>query len=145
MVPDTIAGSAPAERKSQADNPLARAVAGLPVTVRTKVLVALAVFVVLVIAVAVLGLRVLGQSNARGASVRDLELRVATYQGLETQANQLRQLLALRVGQDPSLNTYLSGDASEVQGGRSWVLVDRTIAGTLSQLGPATNASRFGF
>jgi signal transduction histidine kinase len=145
MEHDALAAPTTAPRRSRADNPLARAVARLPVTVRTKVLVALSVFVVLVVAVAVLGLRVLGQSNARGASGRTLQLRAATYEGLETQAHQLRQLLALRVGQDPSLNTYLGGDASGVLGGQSWVLVDRTIAASLSQLGPATNASRFGF
>jgi signal transduction histidine kinase len=117
----------------------------LPVTVRTKVLVALAMLVALLVVVAVLGLRVLGQSNARGDALRTLQLRAATYQGLQTQSHQLRQLLALRVGQDPSLNTYLSGDASGVRGGDSWVLVDRTIAAMLSQLGPATNESRFGF
>jgi signal transduction histidine kinase len=146
--PDALA-PAPApvalRRRSAADNPLARAVGRLPVTVRTKVLVALAMLVALLVVVAVLGLRVLGQSNARGDALRTLQLRAATYQGLQTQSHQLRQLLALRVGQDPSLNAYLSGDASGVRGGQSWVLVDRTIAAMLSQLGPATNESRFGF
>jgi signal transduction histidine kinase len=136
---------APWRRRSAADNPLARAVGRLPVTVRTKVLVALAVLVAMLVVVAVLGLRVLGQSNARGDALRTLQQRAATYQGLQTQSHQLRQLLALRVGQDPSLNAYLSGDASGVRGGHSWVLVDRTIAAMLSQLGPATNESRFGF
>ena len=55
----------------------------------------------------VLGLRVLGQSNARVESLGTLQLRAATYQSLQTQAQQLRQLLAIRVAEDPNLNAYL--------------------------------------
>ena len=143
-----LTGSPPAERvktRSGADNPLVRAVGRIPVKVRTKLLVALAVIAALLVAVGVLGLRVLGQSNARVDSLGTLQLRAATYQSLQTQAHQLRQLLAHRVGEDPSLNTYLGGSAAGVLSGRSWILVDQTIAASLSQLGPAANESRFGF
>src|SRR5439155_1376398 len=88
-----------------ADNPLVRAVGRAPVTVRTKLLVAFAVIAALLVAVAVLGLRVLGQSNARVESLGTLQRRAGTYQSLQTQAQQLRQLLAIRVADDPSLNT----------------------------------------
>ena len=130
---------------SGADNPLVRAVGRVPVKVRTKMLVAFGGIALLLIAVAVLGLRVLGQSNSRVESLGNLQLRAATYQSLQTQADQLRQLLALRVGEDPNLNRYIGGNASSVIGVRRWALVDETIAAALSQLGPATNESRFGF
>src|SRR5207248_4117081 len=127
------------------DNPVVRAVGGAPVKLRTKLLVAFAAIAALLVVVGVLGLRVLGQSNARIETLGTLQLRAATYQSLQTQAQQLRQLLAIRVAQDPNLNTYLSGQGSNLLGGRRWTLVDETIAAALSQLGPATNETRFGF
>ena len=130
---------------SGADNPLVRAVGRVPVKVRTKMLVAFAGITALLIVVAVLGLRVLGQANARVESLGTLQLRAATYQSLQTQAQQLRQLLALRVGDDPSLRTYLGGGPTSVPEGRNWALADQAIAAALSQLGPATNETRFGF
>jgi signal transduction histidine kinase len=122
-----------------------RAVGWAPVTVRTKLLVAFAATTALLVVLAVLGLRVLGQSNARVESLGTLQLRAATYQSLQTQAQQLRQLLAIRVAEDPNLNVYLGGSASSALGGRRWILVDEAIAAALSQLGPATNEGRFGF
>src|SRR2546423_6610402 len=122
-----------------ADNPLVRAVGRVPVKIRTKMLIAFAGIAALLIVVAVLGLRVLGQANARVDSLGTLQLRAATYQSLQTQAQQLRQLLALRVGEDPNLNTYLGLGPTTVHAGRGWTLVDQAIAAALSQLGPATN------
>src|SRR6266545_1193736 len=112
---------------SGADNPLVRAVGRVPVKVRTKMLVAFAGITALLIVVAVLGLRVLGQANARVESLGTLQLR------------------ALRVGDDPSLRTYLGGGPTSVPEGRNWALADQAIAAALSQLGPATNETRFGF
>ena len=126
------------------DNPLVRAVARAPWRVRTKLLVAFVGIVCLLVVVGILGLRVLGQSNSRVERLGTLQLRAATYQRIQTQAQQLRQLLAIRVAGDPSVNTYLGG-GSITSGGRRWVLVDKSIAAALSQLGPATNESRFGF
>ena len=138
-------GDTDARALSRADNPLVRAVGRVPVTVRTKLLVAFAVIAALLVAVAVLGLRVLGQSNARVESLGTLQRRAGTYQSLQTQAQQLRQLLAIRVADDPSLNTYLGHGSTGAPTGRSWWLVDKAIAAALSQLGPAMNQSRFGF
>ena len=130
---------------SRADNPLVRAVARIPWKVRTKLLVAFVGIVALFVVVGALGLRALGESNARVERLGTLQLRVATYQGIQTQAQQLRQLLGLRVGaNNPNFNTY-NGLSAPVRGGRSWTLVDQTIAAALSQLAPATNESRFGF
>ena len=126
-------------------NPLIRVVGRAPFRVRTKLLAAFAVIVALLVVIAVLGLRVLGQSNARAEELGTLQLRAATYQTLQTQAQQLRQLLAIRAAQDPALRAYLEGQGVGPVAGRGWSLVDVTISAALSQLGPATNESRFGF
>jgi signal transduction histidine kinase len=129
----------------RADNRLVRAVGRVPVKVRTKLLVSFVAIAALLVVVAVLGLRFLGQSNARVESLGTLQLRAATYQSLQTQAQQLRQLLAIRVGEDAGLNTYLGAGGSTVVHGRSWTLADREIAAALTQLGPATDEARLGF
>jgi HAMP domain-containing protein len=128
-----------------ADGWLVRAVGRVPVKVRTKLLVAFAVIAALLVAVGVLGLRVLGQSNARVVSLGALQLRAATYLGLQTQASQLRQMLAIRAAEEPDLNTYLGGGASGVLEGRSWTLVDKTILAALSQVGRSTSRTQLEF
>ena len=78
---------------------------------RTKLLVAFAVIAALLVAVGVLGLRVLGQSNARVESLGTLQLRAATYQSLQTQAQQLRQLLAVRAAAETRASAPTSAAA----------------------------------
>ena len=74
-----------------------------------------------------------------------LQLRAATYQSLQTQAQQLRQLLAVRAAADPG-QQYAAARATRRRSGvAAGSLVDEAIAAPLSQLGPATNESRFGF
>jgi signal transduction histidine kinase len=131
---------------SRAAAPLVDAVARAPARVRTKLLLGFVLIAALLVTVAALGLRVLGQSNARVATLGTLELRAATYEGLQTQVKQLRQLLAIRVAADPQQTTYTGQPlAPAVGSGAAWVLVDETIAVSLAQLVPATNESRFGF
>ena len=132
-------------RGAPAESPLVRAVGRAPVGVRTKLLVAFAVIAALLVTVGVLGLRVLGQSNGRVTALGTLQLRAATYQSLQTQAQQLRQLLSIRAAQDPNLKVYVGVPASDVGNGRRWTLVDLTIGAALSQLLPATNQAAFGF
>ena len=60
------------------EGPIVRAVGRAPFTVRTKLLIAFAVITALLVAVGVLGLRVLGQSNARVVSLGTLQQRAAT-------------------------------------------------------------------
>jgi len=127
------------------DGRLVRAVGRAPASVRTKLLVAFAVIAALLVAVAVLGLRVLGQSDSRIEALGTLQLRNATYQSLQTQAQQFRQLFAVRAAQEPSVNTYVGGSDARLLAPGRWTLVDVTIAAALSQLGPATNETRFGF
>jgi signal transduction histidine kinase len=131
-------------RLGRADNPLVRAVGRVPFRVQTKLLIAFAGIAALLVVVAVLGLRVLGQANSRVESLGTLQLRAATYQTLQTQAQQFRQLLGIRAGADGGYAIY-SGTAAARYNARSWLLVDRAIAAGLSQLGPALNESRFGF
>jgi len=136
---------APAVR-GQADNRLVRAVGRVPFTLRTKLLVAFAGIVALLVVVAVLGLRVLGQSNSRVESLGTLQRRAATYQALQTQAQQLRELLSLRAaGADPSYNSYSGRSLVARFSGLDWILVDKGIEAELLQLGPALDESGFGF
>ena len=125
------------------DNRLVRAIARAPAKVRTKLLVSFLAIVVLLVLVGVVGLRFLGQSNARIEGLGTLQLRSSTYQTLQTQAEMLRQLLALRVGGDPGAAT-ITGAASSREG-RRWALVDATIRFALSQLGPSTSEVTYGF
>ncbi|MGZ4333810.1 MAG: ATP-binding protein [Gaiellaceae bacterium] len=120
------------------DDPLTRAVGRVPGTVRTKLVLAFLAISVLLVGVALLGLRVLGQSNTRAESLRALEVHAAAYQELETEATQVRQILALCAGGADS--------ASWVNGGRPagdttracLRQTDRTVGSALALLGNAT-------
>ena len=125
------------------DNRLVRAIASAPATVRTKLLVAFLAIAILLVLVGVVGLRFLGQSNARVEGLGTLQLRSSTYRTLQTQAEMLRQLLALRVGGDPGAAT-ITGTASSLEG-RRWAPVDEAIRFALSQLGPSTSEVTYGF
>jgi signal transduction histidine kinase len=81
-------------------DPLVRAVARLPVTVRTKLLIAFVGTSLLLVAVGLLGQVVLGQSNDRVASVRALQERAVEYSRLKAAAESLRDVLAQNVGDD---------------------------------------------
>jgi signal transduction histidine kinase len=145
---DALGRASPPARDVRADRldlRLVDAIARLPFTLRTKLIGAFAAIAVLLVVVALLGLRVLGESNARVVELGTLQLRAATYQRLQTQTQQLRQMLAVRVAEDPSLNTYTGGREADLPRGRSWVLVDTALAAALSQIGPAANEARFGF
>jgi signal transduction histidine kinase len=123
---------------------LVRAVAKAPANVRTKLLVAFLGIAALLVLIVVLGLRVLGQSNARVERLGNLQQRASTYQTLLTQANELRQLLALRAGGEPGF-VILTGQKSTVPAGRSWSRVDSAIVFALSELSPSTNKAIYGF
>ena len=130
--------------RSRADNRLVRAVARIPWRVRTKLLAAFVGIVLLFVVVGLLGLRALSQSEARVESLGTLQLRAAAYREIRTGAAQLRQLLALRAG-GRDVNTYVGGSAGSLPSGDSLTFLDRTIATTLQQLGPATDTSKLDF
>ena len=76
------------------DNPLVRAVGRFPAKVHTKLLVAFVATALLVVAVGVLGVRLLGQSNERVESLGELQRRSAEYSELRSDAGHVRLLLS---------------------------------------------------
>jgi signal transduction histidine kinase len=121
-----------------ADNALVRAVGRIPATVRTKLVVAFLASAVLLVAMALIGLRVLGQSNDRAESLRTLQVRAASYQELETAATQLRQLLGLCAG-GADAGKWLNGGRPAPGPTQSCLRqIDRTVGSSLSLLGSAT-------
>ena len=115
-----------------------------PANVRTKLLASFLVIAALLVLVGALGLRFLGQANARVERLGTLQARSSQYQTLQTEANDLRQLLGLRVGAYAGV-TAMTGGRSAQSGGRSWVYPDEMIAFALSQLGPSTSEATYSF
>src|SRR2546427_571984 len=99
VAPETL-DVAPEERTLRwaSDNPLARAVARIPLPIRAKQLFGTFAVAALLALVAVLGLVALGQSNSRGTELRRLQQQGVYEQLLQTDATQLKQLIDLRLG-----------------------------------------------
>ena len=74
------------ESRWRIGDPFVRAVARLPVNVRTKLLIAFVGTSLLLVAVGLLGQVVLGQSNDRVASVGPLQERAVQYSQLQADA-----------------------------------------------------------
>jgi signal transduction histidine kinase len=127
-----------------ADNRLVRAVARVRTNLRTKLLVGFLGIAALLVFVAVLGLRFLGQSNTRVERLGTAQQRASQYSKIRTQADSLRGLLAVRVGGSEAGYAFLSGKPKSL-GGRDWVSVDKMILSALGELGPSTNEALFGF
>ena len=87
-------------RLSRIDGPFVRAVARLPITVRSKLLIAFVGTSLLLVAVGLLGQLVLGQSNDRVVSLGALRERAIGYGQLQRDVSNLRNLLAENVGED---------------------------------------------
>ena len=87
-------------RLSRIDDPFVRAVARMPVTVRTKLLIAFVGTSMLLVAVGLLGQLVLGQSNDRVVSLGAIQERAIAYGELRRDVANLRNLLAENVGED---------------------------------------------
>jgi signal transduction histidine kinase len=125
---------------SRADNPLVRAVARAPAKVRTKQLVGFLAIAALLVVVAVVGVRALGQANARGVSLKALQLRAAGYQNLYTEASTFRDILGLCAG-GGDVGTWLNGGkAGSSLAPQEGCLrsIDRVVATALAGLGTAT-------
>ena len=136
-----VAGARPASVR--ADNALVRATARVPWRVRTKLLLAFAGIVAVLVIVGTLGLRTLSESDSRVESLGTLQLRAAAYREIGTAAAQLRQLLALRAGGD--VPAYIGQSDASRPTQANLTFLDRTIATTLLRLGPATDPSGLGF
>src|SRR6266516_379857 len=89
-----------AQLLSRGDNPLVRAVGRLPAKVHTKLLIAFVGTAVLVVAVGLLGLRVLGRSNERVVTLGALQERAFAYGKLQSRTSLVRELLAENVADD---------------------------------------------
>jgi signal transduction histidine kinase len=123
------------------DNPLVRSVGRLPAKVHVKLLVAFVGTAVLVVVVALLGLRLLGDSNDRIERLGSLQQRAFAYATLQSDALHVRLLLAENVGGDfHTLNNPrmrpLTGPARRV---------DQAALNDLTRLGPKTVADGLGF
>jgi signal transduction histidine kinase len=130
-------------RPSRGDGALVRAVGRLPAKVHTKLLIAFVGTAALLVAVGVLGLRVLGQSNDRVASLGALQQRAFAYGKLQSDAFHVRLLLA----GNPASEYYRqnSSEALPPPSGRAARVVDETITNTLAQIRPATSILGLGF
>jgi signal transduction histidine kinase/DNA-binding response OmpR family regulator len=84
---------------------LARLVARIPVRIRTKLLVSLAVMVVVIVIIGGLGLRVLGESNARFRTLATLQQNRVTYRALQDQNSRIREQLAARTSLFPGVES----------------------------------------
>jgi signal transduction histidine kinase len=114
----------------------------LPAKVYTKLLIAFVGTAILVVAVGVLGLRVLGQSNDRVGTLGALQERAFAYGKLRSDTSQVRLLLAENVDRA----FYKIWPRGFPTGrGASAVAVDLAVLNALARIGPATLPDRLGF
>jgi signal transduction histidine kinase len=142
---DEQRGEGPVESRqplSRGDNPLVRAVGRLPAKLHTKLLIAFVGTTVLVIAVGLLGLRVLGHSNERVVSLGELQQRAFAYGKLQSRTSLARELLAENVETD---FYRVNPGGSPTRGGAAAVRVDQAVDNLLARIGPATLAEGLGF
>jgi signal transduction histidine kinase len=138
-------GTAVVEKRrplSRDDSPLVRAVGRLPAKVHTKLLIAFVGTAALLVAVGLLGQRVLGQSNDRVGSLGALQQRAFAYGQLQRDAAHVRALLAENV--NPDFYKVFPGAAPGPRGA-SPVAVDQAAANAVARIGPATAVDRLGF
>jgi signal transduction histidine kinase len=139
---DTAAGASKRRLLSPARDPLVRAVGRVPAGVHAKLLVAFVATALLVVVVAVLGLRLLGQSNERVETLGKLQARAAAYGKLRSDTSQVQSLLAQRVTGDFS-KVFPEMNREEV--GREGLAVDKAILSLAKLLPASTFSDRLGF
>jgi len=127
---------------SLGDNAVARAVGRLPARVHVKLLIAFVGTAVLVMAVGLLGLRVLGQSNDRAERLGALQKRAFSYGKLQSDAYHVRLLLAENVD-EPFSRVWPGG--SPISRGASAVALEGAVLNALARIRPATRPDRLGF
>ena len=124
------------------ENPLVRAVGRLPTKVHTKLLVAFVGTALLVVAVGVLGLRLLGQSNERGEALGTLQERAFAYGKLRSDAFNVRLLLNENVAGD----FYTIHPAGRAKGrGAGDLAIDQATANSVAHIPPSTFPDTLGF
>jgi signal transduction histidine kinase len=122
---------------------IVRAVARVPVTVRTKLLIAFVGTSLLLVAVGLLGQLVLGRSNDRVASIRALQQRTVEYARLKAAAEYLRDGLAQNVGDD--FNVVWPGAAPDAIRGTYSLAVDLSAVDATVRLAANAAPDRLGF
>ena len=127
---------------SRGSDPIVQAVGRVPAKVHTKLLIAFVGTSVLLVAVGLLGLRVLGQSNDRVGSFGPLQERALRYGQLQQQAVDVRVLLAQNAGRDYSA---VWPGAPPTSRGKDAIFVDRAVADSAEVLGSSTAVDRLGF
>ena len=126
------------EGPRRVSDPLVRAVARVPVTVRTKLLIAFVGTSLLLVAVGLLGQLVLGQSNDRVGSFGPLQKRAIAYGQLELAAGHVRALLSENAG--PAYG-YVWNDPDRTSSRE----VDLLVLNAVIRIGAGTAADRLGF
>ena len=115
-------------------DPVVDAVARVPATVHTMLLVAFVGTSVLLVAVGLLGLRVLGQSNDRVGSLGSLEERAIGFAELRQDAVHLRGLLAQNAA---GFSEGWPG-VEPTNSGTKAIPIDRAVADFSDYIGSAT-------
>ena len=131
------------EGRRRIGDPFVRAIARLPVNVRTKLLVAFVGTSLLLVAVGLLGQVVLGRSNDRVASVRPLQKRAVEYSQLQAQARYLRNVLTVNVATD--FNTVWPDVAPPQIRGKYSLAVDLFAVDAARRIGASTAAGQLLF
>jgi signal transduction histidine kinase len=128
--------------RSRGLDPLIRAVGRWPAKVHTKLLIAFLGTSVLLVALGLLGIRVLGQSNDRVGSLGALQERAFAYGQLLQDARHARELLAQNAGPD-----YHGAWPGAPPGGRgkTAIPVDQAVEDAAARIGPGTAPDRLGF
>ncbi|HLE98685.1 MAG TPA: HAMP domain-containing sensor histidine kinase [Gaiellaceae bacterium] len=124
------------------DNALVRGVGRLPAKVHTKLLIAFVGTAALVVAVGLLGLRVLGQSDDRVGRLGTLQERALAYGKLESDTRHIRLLLVENPGPD---FFNVNPGIIPIGRGKSDVAIDQAVRNALVRIGPATRVERLGF
>jgi signal transduction histidine kinase len=130
-------------RPDPGDNPLVRGVGRLPAKVHTKLVVAFVGTAALVVAVGLLGLRVLGEANDRAERLGALQERTLAYGKLESYTRNVRLLLA----NNPGSAFLRLNDPRIIPPGRepSDTAIDLAAVNALRRVGPDTSAITLGF
>jgi HAMP domain-containing protein len=136
-----MTGRAARRLLSPDDNPLVGAVGRLPVRVHTKLLVAFVGTALLVVAVAVLGLRLLGQSNERVGTLGGLQERASAYASFRSDTSQVRVLLAQNVQAD-FRKFFLPGEPARTGGS---IVIDQQARALVAGISRDTHPDHLGF
>lgn len=137
--PATPAASKVRRSLSQAGDQLGRIVGRVPATVRTKLLVGFLAIAALLVLLALLGLRVLGQANTRAEHLGALQQRVAGYTQLEADAVNVRHILGICSGGSGAATWANGGKPTAGPGPNCLRRIGQPLDASLGLLGQATD------